>query len=164
MNVRTIITAGVIAIGLYSCKTVQVQESTTTTTTIKDTTVKVVVPTDSAATAPSWVVGVLDTTHCAGNDSIVTVRWIARDTTIRVKTDMAEATYTIKNGKGKLELHDGKGKKDSIDVNVKGGVRESTKDHSRVEMVVKKSWWDYFPYGILILGVIFLVVKFIGRR
>ena len=141
------------AVALTGCRTARITETTTTTTVVKDTTVKMEIPKDSAMVEFPLVVAPDST----GAPTV-------KDTTIEVKSDLSMAVFTVRNGKASLKVVDGAGKKDSLAVTVKHGVRESSTNHQIEKVVEKKRWTDYFPFGVVVIGVVLLVYYFIPRR
>ena len=121
MKQSAVILIVLVAVALTGCRTTRVTETTITTTIIKDTTAKVEVPKDSAR---------VDFTLPVVADSVKAPT--VADTTIEVKSDLSMAVFTVKNGKASLKVVDGKGKKDSIEVKVKGGVRETSRSHEKL--------------------------------
>ena len=153
MNKLTILTMIASAVLLSGCRTARITETTTTTTVIKDTTARVEVPKDSAR---------VDFTLSVVADSVKAPT--VADTTIEVKSDLSMAVFTVRNGKASLKVVDGKGKKDSIEVKVKGGVRETNRSHEKLSVVEKKPWTAFVPTGLLILVIVYLVFYFLPRR
>ena len=153
MRQSSIILIALVAVALTGCRTTRVTETTTTATIVKDTTVTVVVPKDSAR---------VDFTLSVVADSVKTPT--VADTTIEVKSDLSMAVFTVRNGKASLKVVDGKGKKDSIEVKVKGGVRETNRSHEKLSVVEKKPWTAFVPTGLLILVIVYLVFYFLPRR
>ena len=153
MNKLTILTMIASAVLLSGCRTARITETTTTATIVKDTTVTVVVPNDSAK---------VDFTLSVVADSVKAPT--VADTTIEVKSDLSMAVFTVRDGKASLKVVDGKGKKDSIEVKVKGGVRETNRSHEKLSVVEKKPWTAFVPTGLLILVIVYLVFYFLPRR
>lgn len=153
MNKLTILTMIASAVLLSGCRTTRIIETTTTATIVKDTTVTVVVPKDSAR---------VDFTLSVVADSVKAPT--VADTTIEVKSDLSMAVFTVRDGKASLKVVDGKGKKDSIEVKVKGGVRETNRSHEKLSVVEKKPWTAFVPTGLLILVIVYLVFYFLPRR
>lgn len=141
------------SVAITGCRTARITEATTTTTVVKDTTVRVEIPKDSARVEFPLAVA-------PDSTSAPTVK----DTTIEVKSDLSMAVFTVKNGRASLKIVDGAGKKDSMAVTVKRGVRESSTSHQIEKVVEKKRWTDYFPFGVVVIGVVLLVYYFIPRR
>ena len=153
MKQSAVILIVLVAVALTGCRTTRVTETTTTATIVKDTTVTVVVPKDSAR---------VDFTLSVVADSVKTPT--VADTTIEVKSDLSMAVFTVRDGKASLKVVDGKGKKDSIEVKVKGGVRETNRSHEKLSVVEKKPWTAFVPTGLLILVIVYLVFYFLPRR
>lgn len=150
---RITILVALAAAVMTSCRTTRIIETTTTATIVKDTTVTVVVPKDSAK---------VDFTLSVVADSVKAPT--VADTTIEVKSDLSMAVFTVRDGKASLKVVDGKGKKDSIEVKVKGGVRETNRSHEKLSVVEKKPWTAFVPTGLLILVIVYLVFYFLPRR
>ena len=153
MRQSAVILIALVAVALTGCRTTRVIETTTTATIVKDTTVTVVVPKDSAR---------VDFTLSVVADSVKAPT--VADTTIEVKSDLSMAVFTVRNGRASLKVVDGKGKKDSIEVKVKGGVRETNRSHEKLSVVEKKPWTAFVPTGLLILVIVYLVFYFLPRR
>ena len=153
MKQSAVILIVLVAVALTGCRTTRVTETTTTATIVKDTTVTVVVPKDSAR---------VDFTLSVVADSVKAPT--VADTTIEVKSDLSMAVFTVRNGRASLKVVDGKGKKDSIEVKVKGGVRETNRSHEKLSVVEKKPWTAFVPTGLLILVIVYLVFYFLPRR
>ena len=153
MKQSAVILIVLVAVALTGCRTTRVTETTTTATIVKDTTVTVVVPNDSAK---------VDFTLSVVADSVKAPT--VADTTIEVKSDLSMAVFTVRDGKASLKVVDGKGKKDSIEVKVKGGVRETNRSHEKLSVVEKKPWTAFVPTGLLILVIVYLVFYFLPRE
>ena len=153
MRQSAVILIALVAVALTGCRTTRIIETTTTTTVIKDTTARVEVPKDSART---------DFSLSIVTDSI-RIPTVA-DTTIEVKSDLSMAVFTVRNGRASLKVVDGKGKKDSIEVKVKGGVRETNRSYEKLSVVEKKPWTAFVPTGLLILVIVYLMFYFLPRR
>ncbi len=153
MNKLTILTMIASAVLLSGCRTARITETPTTTSVIKVSTARVEVPKDSAR---------VDFTLSVVADSVKTPT--VADTTIEVKSDLSMAVFTVRDGKASLKVVDGKGKKDSIEVKVKGGVRETNRSHEKLSVVEKKPWTAFVPTGLLILVIVYMVFYFLPRR
>ena len=153
MKQSAVILIVLVAVALTGCRTTRVIETATTAIIVKDTTVTVVVPKDSAR---------VDFTLSVVADSVKAPT--VADTTIEVKSDLSMAVFTVRNGRASLKVVDGKGKKDSIEVKVKGGVRETNRSHEKLSVVEKKPWTAFVPTGLLILVIVYLVFYFLPRR
>ena len=153
MRQAAIILIALVAVALTGCRTTRITETTTTATIVKDTTVTVVVPKDSAR---------VDFTLPVVADSVKAPT--VADTTIEVKSDLSKAVFTVKNGKASLKVIDGEGRKDSLKVTVKGAIRDSHTKSTREKVVEKKGWVGCIPIGLAILAILYLVFHFIPTR
>lgn len=104
---------------LMGCRTARVVEASSVTTVVKDTTVAVAIPADSA-----------EAHFDLGTPSGVALP----DTTVEVQTSLAKAIFSVTNGRVSVKLVDGKGRSDSVRVTVRNGVRETVRSHTRVEV------------------------------
>lgn len=153
---RKIFSIVLVIVALVGCRTTRVTETSSTTTVIKDTTVNVAIPKDSAKVeinASELIAKPKNDPKC---DSIATSPIAQlKDTIIWVKSNLSKATLSIKDGKVKLQVDDGQGKKDSLKVGIKGGIRETTNNSEKKKVVEKNGW--FVPAMILLLCVIILL-------